>query len=154
MEIIFLCIGTDKMTGDCFGPLVGTKLLKKLEPYNTFHIHIYGNLENTISYENIEQYQKQIKNNPYDTCIVVIDAALSKKENIGNIYVSREKTVLGKGLHKNKIAIGDMSIKAVVGKDLKVPKYNFAILQNVSLNLVMHLADTVADSIFEVIEYW
>ena len=62
MEIIFLCIGTDKMTGDCFGPLVGTKLLKKLEPYNTFHIHIYGNLENTISYENIEQYQKQIEN--------------------------------------------------------------------------------------------
>ncbi|MFR2534858.1 MAG: spore protease YyaC [Clostridia bacterium] len=153
MEMIFLCIGSDKIIGDCFGPLVGTKLLKKLEPYNTFNIQVYGNLERTISYENIEQYQKQINENPYDTCIIVIDAALSKKENIGNIYVSKEKTILGKGLHKNKIAIGDISIKAVVGKDFKVPSYNFTMLQNVSLNLVMHLADMVADSIFEVIEY-
>lgn len=153
MEMIFLCIGSDKIIGDCFGPLVGTKLLKKLEPYNTFNIQVYGNLERTISYENIEQYQKKISENPYDTCIIVIDAALSKKENIGNIYVSKEKTILGKGLHKNKIAIGDISIKAVVGKDFKVPSYNFTMLQNVSLNLVMHLADTVADSIFEVIEY-
>ena len=25
-DLIFLCIGTDRLTGDCFGPLVGDKL--------------------------------------------------------------------------------------------------------------------------------
>ena len=25
-KFIFLCIGTDRMTGDCFGPLVGSKI--------------------------------------------------------------------------------------------------------------------------------
>lgn len=152
-EYIFLCIGSDKITGDCFGPLVGTKLRKKLEPYNVFNMHIYGDLANTISYENIEIYQKRIQSYSGNTCIIVIDAALSKKENIGNIYVASEKTILGKGLNKNKIALGDISIKAVVGRDLKIPKYNFATLQNVSLHLVMNLADTVANSIFEVIQY-
>ena len=25
LEIVFLCIGTDRLIGDCFGPLDGTK---------------------------------------------------------------------------------------------------------------------------------
>ena len=86
-------------------------------------------------------------------CIIVIDAALSKKENIGEIYISKKATMLGKGLHKNQVQIGDISIKAVVGKDYKIPKYNFQILQNVSLNFVMQLADNLVEEIMEYIQY-
>jgi len=29
-NLVFLCIGTDRITGDCFGPIVGAKLKKKI----------------------------------------------------------------------------------------------------------------------------
>lgn len=61
--------------------------------------------------------------------------------------------LLGKGLNKSKIEVGDISIKAVVGKNYKLPNYNFSHLQNISLNVVITLADIVSDAIAEVIKY-
>ena len=57
------------------------------------------------------------------------------------------------GIGKQKIAIGDISIKAVVAKDCKMPMHNFQMLQNISLQFVMEMADIVADGIFEVMQY-
>ena len=54
LELVFICIGTDRMTGDCFGPIVGSKLKELLENYNIFNINIYGSLEENICYTNIE----------------------------------------------------------------------------------------------------
>lgn len=153
LELVFICIGTDRMTGDCFGPIVGSKLKELLENYNIFNINIYGSLEENICYTNIENIIEIIKNRHPNACIIVIDAALSKKENIGKVFVSKEKTMLGKGLNKNKIEIGDLSIKAVVGKNNKIPYYNFTILQNVSLNVVVRMASMVAEGIVEIIKY-
>ena len=45
VDLVFVCIGTDRMTGDCFGPIVGSRLNEMLECYNIFNINIYGNLE-------------------------------------------------------------------------------------------------------------
>lgn len=152
-EYVFLCIGIDKITGDCFGPIVGSKLKRKLSGKNIVNVNVYGDLENNITLKNIEQYKIKIENMHKKACIIVIDAALSKKENIGEIYISKKATMLGKGLHKNQVQIGDISIKAVVGKDYKIPKYNFQILQNVSLNFVMQLADNLVEEIMEYIQY-
>lgn len=149
IEAIFLCVGTDRITGDCFGPLVGSKLIELLQEHNFSNINVYGDLEKNLNYESISKIIKNINNN---STIIVIDAALSKKDNIGKIFVSNRKTVLGKGLDKNKIEIGDISIKSVVAKDYKIPKYNFKALQNISLNVVMTLANIVAEGIFEVIK--
>ena len=55
LEIVFLCIGTDKITGDCFGPLVGSKLNQLLESYNIFNINIYGTLNKNVNYINIKE---------------------------------------------------------------------------------------------------
>ena len=149
-NLVFLCVGTDKMTGDCFGPIVGTKLIQYLKEYNITNIDVYGTLQNPINHENLDSKIGEIlSRNSY---IIVIDAALSKKENIGNIYVTMEKTILGNVLNKNKFKIGDISIKAVVGKDFKIPKYNFISLQNVSLNFVIELADIVINEIFNTIK--
>ena len=148
-EVTFLCVGTDRITGDCFGPLVGTKLIELLKEYNYSNINIYGSLRQNLSYENIGEI---IKNINKKSIIIVIDAALSKKENIGKIFVQKSKTILGKSLEKNKIEIGDISIKSVVAKDYKVAKCNFKALQNISLNGVMTLANIVSEGIFEVIK--
>lgn len=148
-EVIFLCAGTDRITGDCFGPLVGSKLAKLLKDYNYSNINVYGSLQQNLSYENINEILKDVN----DKCIIiVIDAALSKEENIGRIFVSNNKTILGKSLGKDKIEIGDISIKSVVAKDHKIAKYNFKALQNISLNGVMTLANIVSEGIFETIK--
>ena len=151
-QIAILCIGTDKMTGDCFGPLVGTKLVKLLENCNIYNVNIYGSLEKNINYTNILEELKRVKNENKNACIVVIDAALSTKENIGKIIIANKNVSLGEGLKKEKVEIGNIGIKAVVGKDCKMPKYNFKILQNISLNVVMSLADIVSNGIFETIK--
>lgn len=147
-EVAFLCVGTDRITGDCFGPLVGTKLIELLKEYNYSNINIYGSLSQNLSYENISEI---IKNINKKSIIIVIDAALSKKENIGKIFVSNTKTVLGKSLERAQIEIGDISIKSVVAKDYKIAKCNFKALQNISLSGVMTLANIVSEGIFELI---
>lgn len=148
-EIVFLCVGTDRITGDCLGPIVGTKLTKFLKNSNLSYIDVYGNLEENLSYQNIEKKLEKINTN---ACIVVIDAALSKKENIGKIFVTSKKTILGKGLNKTKIELGDISIKVVVEKDSKIPNHNFKILQNTSLNKVINLSEIVSDGIINVLQ--
>ncbi len=153
LEIVFLCIGTDRLIGDCFGPLVGSKLEELMQEYNIFNINIYGTLRENICYTNIEKMLKEIKSKHTNACIIVIDAALSEEKNIGKIYVQKKKMELAKGLHKSKVEIGDISIKAVVGKNYKLSKYNFLSLQNVSLNKVITLSEIVAEGIYEVIKY-
>ena len=152
-EIVFLCIGTDRVIGDCLGPLVGTMLEEKLEKYNIFNLSIYGTLQKNICYTNVEEILELIQKKHKNACIIVIDAALSNKENIGKIFIKKEKMILGKSLNKTKVEIGDISIKAVVGKDYKLSKYNFTSLQNISLSVVISLSKLIADGIYEVIKY-
>ena len=149
-EIVFVCIGTDRIIGDSFGPLVGTKIQNELEKYNISNINVYGTLENNVSYTNINQIIKIIDERYKNPYIVTIDSALGNKEYIGKIIVNQGKIQLGKGLNKNKIELGDLSIRAIVGKDSKIPKYNFYNLQNISLNTIIKMSDIVSDSIIEV----
>ena len=153
LEIVFICIGTDKIIGDSFGPLVGSKLEQLIENYNIYNINIYGTLEENICYTNVNKYLLKIKKNHPNACTVVIDAALSEEMNIGKIFVQKEKMLLAKALNKTKIEVGDISIKAVVGKNYKVSKYNFLSLQNISINDVIKLSNIVAEGIYEVIKY-
>lgn len=152
-ELVFLCIGTDRLIGDSFGPLVGTRLKELFEKYNICNINIYGTLNENICYTNVDKWIKIINNNHPGACIVVIDAALSKETNIGNIYVKKEKMELASGLNRHKIIDGNIAIKAVVGKNYKLAKTNFLSLQNVSLNDVINLSRIVAEGIYEVVKY-
>lgn len=130
-NLIFLCIGTDRITGDSFGPLVGYKLEKLLK--NEKNIKVIGTLENVVCAHNIIKTIDDIKNTYEDYFLVAIDAALSNKSEIGKILVSKSGINVGSSFNKKNIYVGDMSIKGVVARDLKSPKYNFRLLQNTSL---------------------
>lgn len=150
-NLVFLCIGTDRITGDCFGPIVGNKLQRKIKKINN-RLNIYGTLEEPVVESNlkIKINEIYIKNdNPF---IIAIDAALSKEENIGKIIVANNFVQAGKGLEKNSIKVGNISIKAVVGKKEKNIKKNMEILQNTSLNMVVNLAEIVSNGIIEVLK--
>ena len=49
-DLVLLCIGTDKITGDCLGPLVGSKLMQQNFPHP-----LYGTLEKPLHDRNFEK---------------------------------------------------------------------------------------------------
>lgn len=149
-DYIFLCIGTDRITGDAFGPLVG-KRLKELLKDNYNNVFIKGCLDEPISFLNIDTEIENIYNTYKTPCVIAVDSALARQEDIGKIIVSNEKMELGKGLSKKYSAVGDISIKGVVAKNFKIPRQNLNVLQNTSLKLVMDLAEITANGIYKVI---
>ena len=151
LDVVFICIGTDRMTGDSFGPLVGTKIEEKLKEYNISNVNVYGTLNKNVCYTNINETLNIVKNRHPNSCIIAIDSALGEKEDIGSIIIKKDQMHIGKGLNKKRIEIGDISIKAVVAKNSKLPNHNFYLLQNVSLNEVMKLSNIVAKGIVDAI---
>ena len=147
-NIVFLCIGTDRITGDCFGPLVGYKLQEK----KFRKLNVYGTLEFPVNASNLNDTIKEIYTNFSKPYIIAIDAALSNKEYIGKIIVSNGILRAGIGIKKQCINIGNISIRAVVGKKSNNLKNNMEILQNTSLNMIMNLAQTVSDGVIEVMK--
>lgn len=151
-DFIFLCIGSDKIIGDSYGPLVGDKLENLLK--NMYqNIHVIGTLQEPISAVNLNKTIEKIYLDYKHPCMIAIDSALSQKEKVGTIYVSNYKMQCGNGTGKQIAKVGDISIKGIVGKDYKIPKYNFSSLQNASLGEVIKLANKTAEGIYNVIKY-
>lgn len=145
-KIIFLCVGTDRVIGDSFGPLVGNKLKNLIGSMK--EVEIIGDLEKTICINDIEKVIttiKEEKNNPF---IISIDAALDKKNSIGKIVVAEQGIKVGSGLNKTNFEIGEISIKGIVSYNTGVPKQNFILLQNTSLGLVNEMANLTANEIY------
>lgn len=148
-KIIFLCVGTDRVIGDCFGPLVGEKL--KILIGKKKEIEIIGDLEKAICINNIENVIKVIKDEFENPFIIGIDAALDKKELVGKIVISEQGLNAGSGLNKASFEIGEMSVKGIVSYNTGIPKQNFILLQNTSLGLVNEMASLTADGIYRAI---
>lgn len=140
--IIFLCIGTDRCTGDSLGPLIGYNL-KPCMPKGNFYI--YGTLENPVHSKNLENVINKIHlgfKNPY---IVAIDASLGSVKNIGKVFIDKKPLQPGLALNKNLPSIGDISITGIVNIG---GNFEFLVLQNTRLYVVMNLVETIYKGIF------
>ncbi|GAA0079219.1 spore protease YyaC [Clostridium sp. CTA-5] len=143
-NIVFLCIGTDRSTGDSLGPLVGYKL-RFLSANN---IHILGTLQDPVHSKNLNKKLDEINikfKNPY---IVAIDACLGSIHNIGKIFVEKKSILPGAALNKNLPAVGKMSITGIVNVS---SSFDFLVLQNTRLNTVMMLSDIISRAIYHFI---
>ena len=138
--IIFLCIGTDRSTGDSLGPLIGYKL----KSFHKNNIYIYGTLESPIHSKNLEDILVKIDkyfNNPY---IVAIDSCLGIVQNIGKVFIDETPITPGLALNKDLPPIGNLSIKGIVNISGNL---DFIVLQNTRLFTVMSLADCISSGI-------
>lgn len=142
--IIFLCIGTDRSTGDSLGPLVGHKL-KEVKRKN---LYIYGSLNNPIHAKNLSDILEKIQNNFTNPYIVAIDSSLGNFQDVGKIVIDKTPLSPGLALGKNIPPIGDMSIKGIVNIS---GNFEFMILQNTRLSTVMTLADCISNGIYHFI---
>ncbi len=55
-DIIFICIGSDRITGDSLGPLIGHQLSRQ----SWKNIHVYGTLDYPVHALNLEQTMKNL----------------------------------------------------------------------------------------------
>lgn len=148
-DLIFLCVGTDRVIGDSFGPLVGYRLKELYKEER--RVHVFGDLEVPVSISNIEKIIERINQRYEKPFIIVIDSAVSTRVNIGKIVVGRKRMNLGSSLDKKVIKVGDISIKGIVSEDSGSPRQNFMLLQKAPLNLVISMAETTAKGIYDVI---
>lgn len=142
-DIILLCIGTDRSTGDCLGPLTGTKLIelgiKKSSVYGTLDNPIHAiNLQDTI-HEINEEY-----NNPF---VIAIDSSLTlEHEHIGTVVVKNGSLKPGSGVNKILPEVGNMNISGIVNIGGFM---EYIVLQNTRLSLVMKMANIISKGIAE-----
>lgn len=146
-KLIFLCIGTNRVIGDCFGPLVGSKLKHYFSQEE--NVEVIGDIENIVSLKNVYSIINQIQEQ--EAFVIAIDAALSCNNKIGTIIVNQNKMNIGSGINKRNLYIGDISIKGIVAKDFKNPKRNFNALQNMPLSIIIDMAECVSTGIYNVI---
>lgn len=147
--LIFLCIGSDRATGDCFGPLVGEALSRKL-PRRISRIAVYGNLGTPVHALNLEKtideiYQKY--SNPY---IIAIDASLGISRHIGYVSLGKGPLLPGIGVKKSLPCIGEVAITGIVNTS---GNRCHAILQTTKLSTVVELADFVSTGILQSLQF-
>ena len=139
-DVVILCIGTDRSTGDCLGPLVGHKL--KLIHYS--NIYIYGTLDEPVHAKNLAEKIKEIERKHERPFIISIDACLGKPERVGRISMGKGPLRPGAGVNKTLPEVGHMHIIGVVNISGFM---EYLILQNTRLNLIMRMADTISSGI-------
>lgn len=139
-SVVFVCIGTDRSTGDSLGPLIGYKL-SNLRYKN---VYLYGNLENPVHAKNLDQVMESIAINCEDPFIVAIDACLGKIEHVGYIGIGEGPIKPGSGVNKDLAPVGNMYVTGIVNFGGFM---DFLVLQNTRLHIVMKIADIVASGI-------
>lgn len=141
-ELVLLCIGTDRSTGDALGPIVGHKLSSSLSKYN--YVHIHGTLDDPVHAKNLKEKVDSIYNSLNNPFIIAIDACLGKVNRIGYINVNKGSLKPGAGVNKNLPPVGDVSITGIVNLGGYM---EYFVLQSTRLSLVMNMADTLVQSI-------
>lgn len=134
-DIVFVCIGTDRSTGDALGPLVGTFLRE------AGYRQVIGTLDAPCDASNLEARLSEI---PPQKTVVAIDACLGLPTSIGMFQVANRPLAPGKSVGRSLPPVGRYSIAAIVNAD--GPK-QYWILQSTSLHRVMTMAKAVAEAV-------
>lgn len=135
--IVFVCIGTDRSTGDSLGPLVGYKI-SNIKSKRTF---VYGTLESPVHAKNLDEVMNKIFMEHDKPFIVAIDACLGRMDHVGYVTVGEGSIKPGSGVNKNLTAVGDMHVTGIVNFGGFM---DFLILQNTRLSVVMKMADLLS----------
>lgn len=138
--VVFLCIGSDRATGDCLGPIVGYKLEKLQKP----NIILYGTLEKPVHAKNLHDTIDHINQYHRNALVIAIDASLGKSAHIGYITVGEGPLLPGAGVDKNLPPVGDIFITGIVNFSGML---DHMLLQTTRLNIVMILADYICKGI-------
>lgn len=133
---VLICIGSDRATGDCLGPIIGYKLAY----YMNYRFAVYGTLESPVHAKNLEATIERIKTEYKNPLIIAIDASLGARSHIGYVTLMEGGLRPGIGVDKDLPVIGDISITGIVNLSGMVSQM---LLQTTRLHTVMQMADFI-----------
>lgn len=108
-SVVFAFIGTDSNVGDSMAPMCGSMIYEK-----TPNIFIYGDLNSPVTAKEVPFLSYFLKSAHPESIIVAIDAAVGKREDVGNIKILKKGIKPGLGVNKNLPLTGDVSIIGVM----------------------------------------
>lgn len=150
--VVFLCIGTDRSTGDSLGPLIGYKLKEQERQTGCRRrAAVLGTLERPVHAMNLEQYQEFVNRNFPGRIVVAVDASIGSTEHVGYVTIGKGSLKPGLGVSKELNEVGDIFITGIVGG---CRDFDPVMLQSVRLSIVMRMADCICESIFLVENLW
>ena len=139
-QMVYMCIGTEKVFSDSLGPRVGTLLNENMR----VPAFVYGLCDQNITAENLLYSYNFIKTLHPESKIVVIDAAVGAKEQIGNIQLCEGGILPGAATNKNLPSVGDVGIVGIVADK---GMGDFYTLNSEKDRLVGQIAQYIADCI-------
>lgn len=139
-ELVILCIGSDRITGDSLGPLVGHSLSQNPLP----HTHIYGTLNHPVHALNLNETVKTLHTQHPHSLIIAIDASLGTKNHLGFLTISKRSLEPGLGVRKKLQPVGDISITGIVNT---AGTFDHFSLQSTRLATVVQMADSIVSGI-------
>ena len=113
-EIVLVCIGSDRATGDCLGPIIGHKLRFHERRFQQKGFHVYGTLEKPIHAKNLETTVNFIHLYHPDALVIAIDASLGTAAHVGYVTLGEGSLCPGIGVDKNLPSVGDIYITGIV----------------------------------------
>ncbi|SFM12567.1 spore protease YyaC [Salibacterium qingdaonense] len=138
-DLIIVCIGTDRSTGDSLGPLVGSSLEKKFLQRFT----VYGTLEHPVHAVNLEETMEEIEKKHRFPYIIAVDACLGKLKNVGIINFTEGPVMPGAAMKKKLPEVGEMHLTGIVNVSGMM---EYFVLQNTRLHLVMKMSERISEA--------
>ena len=139
--LILLCIGSDRATGDCLGPIVG----HMLQQYQKKFI-VYGSLSSPVHAQNLNDTINSIYSTFDSPYIIALDASLGIRQHIGYVTLGEGSLTPGIGVNKTLPKVGDAYITGIVNV---LGGNSHMTLQTTHLCHVMSIAEFIVKGILE-----
>ena len=141
-EVVFLCIGTDRSTGDCLGPYVGRQLDAYVKTIPG--VHVYGTLEKPVHALNLPDISEQIAKMHPNALVIAVDASLGEKNHLGYVSIGNGALLPGAGVRRKLPSVGNLFITGIVNT---AGFLEYLTLQTTPLSTVVTLAETITRGI-------
>lgn len=131
----FVCIGTDRSSGDSLGPLTGTLLME------AGYANVIGTLAEPCDSDRLQRLLQRI---PAGAVVLGIDACVGRPEAVGYFRLAREPIEPGRSMGRPLPPVGDWSIAAIVCENKGNPAF---VLQRTPLNRVLTMSRDIVKAV-------
>ncbi len=140
MKFVILCIGSDKISGDSLGPLVGGMLREKYK----LPCPVYGTEKAPVNGVNLPEYREMLTLFHPNAAVIAVDAAIGLKAEVGKIKIRSGGIKAGGAIAAPHKALGSIGILGVVAEKCNNP---LAALLETPFGLVEAVAEKIACAI-------
>ncbi len=135
-EIVVLSIGSDRVTGDCLGPLVGHMLAGR-------GVAVYGDLRSPVNALNVGEVAEVIARRHPRAFVIAVDSAVGAHTDIGKVRVVPRGICPAAATGKPLPRVGNISVVGIVAPKDRGAKA----LSEVRLGSVISVAEAIAGGI-------